>query len=86
MALISEKGGLLIDDIIKISKRSERNIRKRINLLIKKGILKREIEILKNKRIAYRYFIESKRKIIEVTKKHLIRDINELNQLSYFVD
>jgi predicted transcriptional regulator len=72
LVLISYKGGLLINEIIKKSKRSERNIRKRINFLIKKGILHRKIEVLKNKRIAYRYFIESKNKIIKEAKKNLI--------------
>ena len=85
MALISDKGGLLINDIIGKCKRSERNIRKRLNLLLKKGILQREIEVLKNKRIAYRYFIESKNKIIEETKKHLLEHIHALNKLFCFV-
>ena len=40
--LISRKGGLLISDIIFYIKRSERNIRKRLNLLINVGLLKRK--------------------------------------------
>ena len=80
-ALITTKGGLLISEITEYIKRSERNVRNRLDLLIEKGLLKREIEILRNKRLAYRYSLESPRKIIEKTKSHLFRGIGELDNL-----
>ena len=79
--LISLKSGLLISDISKHIKRSERNVRKRINILIEKGLLKKKMEVLENKRLAYRYSIESKKDIIDGAKKHLSEKINELNKL-----
>ena len=79
--LISEKGGLLISDLIKNIRRSERNIRNRLDELIKKGIIKREIEILKNRRIAYRYYIESHNYIIDRVKTYLLDEIRELNRI-----
>ncbi len=79
--LISSKGGLLISDIIQKIKRSERNIRKRIVLLIEKGFLIRKIEILNNKRLAYRYYIESEKNIIDRITNQLYLKIENLNKL-----
>ena len=79
--LISLKSGLLISDISKKIKRSERNVRKRINILIEKGLLRKKIEVLENKRLAYRYSIESNKDILEGAKKYLTEKINELNKL-----
>ena len=81
--LISIKSGLLINDIIKYIKRSERNIRKRIMLLIKHGIIIRKIEVLENKRLAYRYSIETEKKIIEKITNKLHLKIENLNKLLY---
>ena len=80
-ALITKKGGLLISEITDCIKRSERNIRNRLDFLIKKGLLKREIEVLRNKRLAYRYSLESAKTIVEKAKKHLFRGIDKLNNL-----
>ena len=57
--LISMNSGLLISEIIEHIKRSERNVRKRLNILIEKGLLKKKMEVLENKRLAYRYSLES---------------------------
>jgi predicted transcriptional regulator len=81
--LISIKSGLLISDIIKYIKRSERNIRKRVNHLINKGIIIRKVEILENKRLAYRYSIETEKKIIEKITNQLHWKIQSLNNLLY---
>jgi predicted transcriptional regulator len=79
--LITLKSGLLISEISKLIKRSERNVRKRINILIERGLLRKKMEVLENKRLAYRYSIESEKKILEGAKKHLTEKINELNKL-----
>lgn len=80
--LIPIKSGLLISDIINIIERSERNIRKRIAFLSKIGILKRKIEVLENKRLAYRYFIEKENIIIEKITNDLHWKILTLNKLN----
>jgi len=79
--LISKKGGLLISDIIRNISRSERNIRKRLKMLINNGILQRKIEVLDNKRLAYRYSIESEKRIIEIIINQLNWKIENLNNL-----
>jgi predicted transcriptional regulator len=79
--LKSVKGGLLISEIIEKIKRSERNIRKRLNLLNKKGLLIKKVEVLKNNRLAYRYFLESENIIVEKAKIHLSKKIEELNSI-----
>jgi len=81
-ALINQKSGLLISDLTKTIKRSERTVRKRLKKLLERGILQKEVEILNNKRLAYRYNIKSKRKLISKTKAHLLDVVRELNKLS----
>ncbi|MGC9384987.1 MAG: hypothetical protein ACP5D6_10345, partial [Kosmotogaceae bacterium] len=61
--------------------RSERHIRQRLQFLIEKGFLKREIEVLSNKRLAYRYSLKSAKTIVEKAKKHLFRENNKLDNL-----
>lgn len=85
-ALIVRKGGLLISEITNYIHRSERNVRNRLDLLIQKGILKKEIEVLNNKRLAHRYSLESVEKIVETAKNHLLKKVGELNNLLHFND
>ena len=85
-ALIIRKGGLLISEITDYIHRSERNVRSRLDLLIKKGILKKEIEVLRNKRLAHRYTLESVEKIVETAKNHLLKKVGELNNLLHSND
>jgi predicted transcriptional regulator len=80
--LIQQKSGLLISEITGIIKRSERTVRQSIKKLLEKGILKRDVEILKNKRLAYRYNIRSKEALISKAKKHLLNQVGELNELA----
>ena len=80
--LISDRSGLLVSDLIKKIRRSERNVRNRLDELIQKGIIKREIEILKNKRLAYKYYIESNDNIVNRLKRYLFDEIQELNKLN----
>ena len=79
--LISMNSGLLISEIIEHIKRSVRNVRKRLNILIEKGLLKKKMEVLENKRLAYRYSLESDKKIVDRTKNYLSKKIEELNNL-----
>ncbi len=84
--LITKEGGLLISEITEYIKRSERNVRNRLDLLIKKGLLKKKIEVLNNKRLAHRYSLESVEKIVEASKNHLLKKVGELNNLLHFND
>ena len=85
-ALITKKGGLLISEITEYIKRSERNVRNRLDLLIEKGLLKKEIEVLNNRRLAHRYSLESAEKIVKAAKNHLLKRVGELNKLLHFND
>jgi|GEM_PF-3774515 len=85
-ALITKKSGLLISEITEYIKRSERNVRNRLDLLIKKGLLKKEVEVLSNKRLAHKYSLVPVEKIVEEAKNHLIKKIGKLNNLLHFND
>lgn len=80
-ALIQQKSGLLVSDLTRSIQRSERTIRKRIKELLDHGILHKEIEISKNKRLAYRYNIKSKQTLASKAKQHLLKKVGELNDI-----
>ena len=79
--LTDNKEGLLVSEITERIQRSERNVRARVKILFEKGILHRKVEILGNKRLAYRYYLQPYEKIIEAMKKHLTGKIRKLNLL-----
>jgi len=79
--LIKYKSGLLISEIIENIKRSERNVRKRINVLIEKGFLKKNFEVLENKRLAYRYSLENEKKFLQKVHYQISNKIEELSDI-----
>ena len=83
-ALITKKRGLSISEITDYIHRSERNVRNRLDLLIRKGLLKRKIETLSNKRLSYKYSLKPAEKIARITKSYLFKKINKLDNLPHF--
>lgn len=78
---LHEKRKMLISEIVEHIKRSERHVRQRLQVLIEKGFLKKEIEILKNKRLAYQYSLRSIKSITDETKTRLRKNIDDLDRL-----
>ena len=81
LKILFKEKRLLVSEIADRIKRSERYIRQRLYFLIEKGFLKKEIDVLKNKRLAYRYSLEPGKKIVEEAKSHFSGKISELNIL-----
>lgn len=79
--LIRTKKKLTISEIANALKISERSVRSYISLLLKKGILRRELEKTKNK-IAYYYYLESFDKILKAIRKELMRKIKTIEKIS----
>jgi len=78
---LHEKRKLLVSEIAEHISRSERHIRQRLHVLHGKGFLKKEIEVLKNKRIAYRYSLRSIKSIAVETRRDLLKKLDELDKL-----
>jgi len=78
---LHERKKLLISEIAKYIKRSERHIRQRIQVLLEKGFLHKEIEVLKNKRIAYRYSLVSLQKMTIELRKYILKRLDEIEKL-----
>jgi len=78
---LHEKRKLLVSEIAEHIKRSERQIRQRLHVLHGKGFLKKEIKILKNKRVAYRYSLRSITSIAVETRRDLLKKLDELDKL-----
>ena len=76
-----KKSQLLVSEIANNIKRSERHIRQRLQTLYKQGFLKRKIEILKNKRIAYRYSLIPFQKVTIELRKKMQKKIDEIEKL-----
>jgi predicted transcriptional regulator len=71
---------LLLTEIAEGIKRSDRHVRQRLHFLVGKGVLEKEIEVLKNKRLAYRYSLRSIKKIVDELRTHLVKKIHELDE------
>ena len=79
---LNKKGKLLVSDITKNIKRSERHIRQRLQVLHEKGFLKKDIEVLNNKRIAYRYSLKPLQSMTTDVRRDLQKKLDEIEKLS----
>ncbi len=76
---LSHDQKLLVSEIANQTKRSQRHVCDRLSLLIKKGLLERELAILQNKRVAYRYSLLSTDRITERLREHLLQTLADLD-------
>jgi predicted DNA-binding transcriptional regulator len=74
---------LLIAEIANRINRSDRHVRQRLHHLLEKGVLKREINLLSNKRLAYKYSLRSIGSIVDNIRGDLLKKINEVEELSF---
>lgn len=79
---IAKDGKLLVSEIAKRIKKSERAVRKHLAALTRKGFLNRKIEVTKNKKLAYRYEVKPWKEVIRNLKQDLIMKIHKLNKLA----
>jgi predicted DNA-binding transcriptional regulator len=79
ISTLSRDQKLLVSEIAHQTNRSQRHICDRLSLLLKKGILERELFILQNKRLAYRYSLLSTDKITERLRKYLLQTLADLD-------
>ncbi|HVQ01371.1 MAG TPA: hypothetical protein VMT57_07635 [Candidatus Thermoplasmatota archaeon] len=70
---------LLVSEIASQTHRSKRHICDRLSLLLEKGLLERELHILHNKRVAYRYSLSSTDRITERLREHLLQALSDLD-------
>ncbi|MDI6917713.1 MAG: winged helix-turn-helix transcriptional regulator [Thermoplasmatales archaeon] len=82
LAAIAEEDKLLISEIAKKTKKSERAVRTHITALLRNGFLNRKIGITKTKKLAYRYSIKPLKEIAAKVKCELVRKIERLNRLA----
>ena len=75
---LSRDQKLLVSEIAHQTNRSKRHICERLSLLLEKGLLERELHILHNKRVAYRYSLLSADRITQRLREHLLQTLSEL--------
>ena len=80
--ILSQKEHLLVTEIAEKIKRSRRHVCQRLSALIDKGILDRELHVLHNKRVAYRYSLKSSDHIARHVRVHLLNTIAELDMMT----
>ena len=76
---LSSNQKLLVSEIALQTHRSQRHICDRLVLLLEKGLLERELHILHNKRVAYRYSLLSSEMITERLREHLLQTLSDLD-------
>ena len=75
---LSRDQKLLVSEIAHQTNRSKRHICERLSFLLEKGLLERELHILHNKRVAYRYSLLSADRITQRLREHLLQTLSEL--------
>ena len=75
---LSRDQKLLVSEIASQTKRSKRHICDRLSLLLEKGLLERELHILHNKRVAYRYSLLSSDRLTQRLREQLLQTLTEL--------
>ncbi|MEW6069713.1 MAG: hypothetical protein AB1485_03775 [Candidatus Thermoplasmatota archaeon] len=80
LATIAGRRKLLVSEISRRVKRSERAVRNHLRVLMRKGFLSRKIEITRNKKLAYRYSLKPLSKIVKKLKQELVIKIRKLNK------
>ncbi|MDI6708778.1 MAG: ArsR family transcriptional regulator [Candidatus Thermoplasmatota archaeon] len=80
LATIAKGRKLLVSEITRRVKRSERAVRHHLSILMKKGFLSRKIDITRNKKLAYRYSLKPLGEIVKKLKQELVIKIHKLNK------
>jgi len=75
---LSRDQKLLVSEIAAQTQRSKRHICQRLSVLLEKGLLERELHILHNKRVAYRYSLLSSDRITQRLREQLLQTLSEL--------
>ncbi|HVQ01710.1 MAG TPA: hypothetical protein VMT57_09385, partial [Candidatus Thermoplasmatota archaeon] len=81
LSSLSQDKKLLVSEIALQTHRSKRHICDRLSILLEKGLLKRELHILHNKRVAYRYSLLSTERITERLREHLLQALSDLDTI-----
>jgi predicted transcriptional regulator len=76
---LSRNEKLLVSEIASQTRRSKRHICQRLSFLLEKGLLERELHILHNKRVAYRYSLLPADRIAQRLREQLLQTISELD-------
>ena len=74
---------LLVSEIVERIKRSERHIRERLKILHENGFLKKDIQVLNNKRLAYRYSLRSVDNVGRELQIRLFKKIDAIDKLMH---
>jgi len=80
-ALALTQRALSVTDIMKNVKRSERSIRASLVKLVKKGILKRKVQVTDNKRLSYVYFLGPLDRLVKVTRREILNQLERLERI-----
>jgi len=75
---LSRDQKLLVSEIASQTQRSKRHICQRLSVLLEKGLLERELHILHNKRVAYRYSLLSSDQLTQRLREQLLQTLSEL--------
>ena len=78
---LEKKNHLLISEIAHEIKRTPRHVRQRVQFLTKKGFLNKEIEVLQNQRIAYRYSLIPLDKMKTRARADILGKLKEIETL-----
>ena len=80
--LLSRDKKLLVSEIAIQTRRSKRHVCQRLSFLMKKGFLERDLQVLHNKCLAYRYSLKSIKHVTKKVRVHLLNELAKIDALN----
>jgi predicted DNA-binding transcriptional regulator len=80
--LARTKEKLAVTQIVERVKRSERSVRQSLSVLIRKGILEREVTVTATKKLAYVYSLSPMDEIVHNAREELSKTVAKLEEVA----
>ncbi len=81
-ALARTRDRLRVDEIVRRVRRSERSVRENLTLLVRRGILERQIFVTANKKLAYVYSLKPVEDLVAAARGDLARALKRIERLA----
>jgi predicted DNA-binding transcriptional regulator len=80
-ALVRTRARMGVDDIVRRVRSSERSVRENLTLLVRRGVLDRQVFVTTNKKLAYRYSLRPVAELVATARGDLSRTLKRIERI-----
>lgn len=81
-ALAQTRRTLRVDEIVARARSSERSVRENLSLLVRRGILEREVFVTTNKKLAYAYSLKPVEDLLTAVRRDLSLSLRKIESVA----